>query len=76
VFAGLLPDPHNVHVLHLLFALCHWHGLAKLHLHTDETLDIFERVTKDLCNRICSFVTDICPHFATKELQREAKARR
>ena len=60
----------------MLFLLCHWHGLAKLHLHTDETLDIFEKVTKDLCDCIRSFTSDTCSHFATKELAREAEARR
>ena len=76
VFAGLLPDPHNAQVLRLLFVLCHWHALAKLRMHTDETLDIFEVVTKDLGDHIRSFVSDTCPHFATKELSREAEARR
>ena len=75
VFAALLPDPHDIQVLHLLFVLCHWHGLAKLRLHTDETLDVFERVTKDLCNRIRSFASDTCPSFTTMELSREAEAR-
>ena len=56
--------------------LCHWHGLAKLRLHTDETLDIFERVTKDLGSHIRSFASDTCPSFTTKELPREAEARR
>ena len=73
-FAALLPDPHNVQVLRLLFVLCHWHGLTKLRLHTDETLNIFEQVTKDLCNRICSFALDTCPSFVTMELPREAEA--
>ena len=63
-------------MLCLLFVLCHWHGLAKLRLHTDETLNIFEQVTKDLCNRIRSFASDICPSFATMELPRETEARR
>ena len=63
-------------MLRLLFLLCHWHGLAKLRLHTDETLDIFEQVTKDLCNRIRSFALDTCPSFATVELPRETEARR
>ena len=76
VFAGLLPDPHNARVLRLLFVLCHWHALAKLRMHTDETLDIFEGVTKDLGDHIRSFVSDTCPNFATKELSCEAEARR
>ena len=63
-------------MLRLLFVLCHWHGLAKLRLHTDETLKIFEQVTKDLGNRIRGFASDTCSCFATKELPREAQARR
>ena len=76
VFAGLLPDTHNAQVLHLLFVLCHWHALAKLCLHTDKMLDIFESVTKELGNHIHIFVSDTCPCFATKELPREVEARR
>ena len=75
VFEGLFPDPHNTQVLRLLFLLCHWHGLAKLRLHTDETLIIFEKVTRDLGDCIRSFTSDTCPHFTTKELAREAEAR-
>ena len=72
---GLLPDPHNVQVLCLLFVLCHWHGLTKLCLHTDETLEIFEKVTKDLGNCIHMFAMDACPSFTTKELSHEVEAR-
>ena len=61
-------------ILRLLFLLCHWHGLAKLRLHTDETLNIFEKVTRDLGDCIRSFASDTCPHFTTKELAREAEA--
>ena len=68
-----MPNPHNAQVLRLLFVLCHWHGLAKLCLHTDETLGIFERVTKDLGNCIRSFALDTCPCFTTKELPCEAQ---
>ena len=63
-------------MLRLLYALCHWHGLTKLRLHTEETLDIFERVTKNLGNRIRDFALDTCPSFVTKKLAREAEAQR
>ena len=56
--------------------LCHWHGLAKLRLHTDTTLNIFEAVTVDLGNSIRMFASDTCASFAMKELPREAEARR
>lgn len=73
-FSGLLPDPHNAQVLRLLFVLSHWHGLAKLRLHTDETIHILDMVTKDLGNCICSFASNTSPASATKELPREAAA--
>jgi hypothetical protein len=62
-------------VLRLLFVLCHWHGLAKLRLHTDETLDILEMVTKDLGERVRDFAFNTSSSFPTKELRREAEAR-
>ncbi|KIK19797.1 hypothetical protein PISMIDRAFT_106967, partial [Pisolithus microcarpus 441] len=45
VFEGLLPEPHNSSVLELLCTLCHWHGFAKLHMHTDETLRVMDDLT-------------------------------
>lgn len=75
VFAGLLPEPQNTQVTQLLFVLCHWHGLAKLRLHTDETLHALDMVTKDLGDRIRNFASDTCRTFATKELPRETASR-
>jgi len=40
VFDHLLPEPHNVHALKLLFDLAHWHALAKLCMHADTTLEL------------------------------------
>ena len=73
VFAGLLPEPHNEQVLKLLFMLAHWHGLAKLRMHTDDTLCILEDVTREVGNEIRRFVNETCPAFSTRELQREAE---
>lgn len=75
VFAGLLPEPQNGQVLKLLFVLAHWHGLAKLRLHTDETLRILEDVTGEVGNEIRRFVDETCAAFSTRELQREAECR-
>ena len=69
VFEGLLPDPHNTAVLDLLFLLCHWHRLAKLQMHTDETLEIMDNVTKSLGNTICAFEANACLVFRTRELK-------
>ncbi|KIJ19685.1 hypothetical protein PAXINDRAFT_8170 [Paxillus involutus ATCC 200175] len=45
-------------------------------MHTDETLDILENVTKALGEELRKFVAETCPAFATKELQHEAECRR
>jgi hypothetical protein len=76
VFEGLFPDPHSTAVLQLLFLLCHWHALAKLRMHTDETLCVMDSVTQSLGDAIRSFVADTCPAFDSKELKGEAEGRR
>lgn len=76
VFEGLLPEPHNTQVLTLLYHFGHWHGLAKLRLHTDETLAILDNLTTVLGNDLRTFKVKTCAAFKTKELQREADARR
>jgi hypothetical protein len=55
--------------------MAHWHGLAKLRMHHDLTLDAMESVTVSLGKLLRSFSTVTCPAFATKELHREADAR-
>jgi hypothetical protein len=75
VFDGLLPEPHNSAVLDLLFVMAHWHGLAKLRMHHDLTLDILDAVTVSLGKLLRSFSNVTCSAFETKELRREAAAR-
>ena len=59
----------------LLFLLCYWHGLAKLHMHTDDTLGLMELVTVMLGNHLCTFTSETCTAFSTKELCHKAEAR-
>lgn len=59
----------------LLFELAHWHGLAKLHMHTDVTLDIASHVTRSLGNSLRTFEEKTCAAFETRELERERAAR-
>ena len=73
-FKNLFPDPHNTQVIKLLFLLAHWHSLAKLRLHTDETLTVFEKVTICLGEELRTFMKVTCAAFSTKELRREAEA--
>ncbi|KAG2155200.1 uncharacterized protein EDB93DRAFT_1247691 [Suillus bovinus] len=48
VFDGLLPVPHNKVLMNLLFTMSHWHGLAKLRMHSDITLKILDQQTTHL----------------------------
>lgn len=75
MFDGLLPEPHNRAILDLLFVMAHWHGLAKLRMHHDLTLEIMESVTVSLGRLLRSFSDITCSAFDTKELRREADAR-
>jgi hypothetical protein len=75
VFDGLLPEPHNTEVLHLLFISAHWHALAKLRLHNDFTLDILDSEARALGQQLCDFNNTTCSAFVTRELPREYKAR-
>src|ERR1700723_3228028 len=75
-FDGLLPEPHNSIFQNLLFLCCHWHGLAKLRTHSDLTLDIMDDVTSSLGETFRQFNADVCSAYSTKELAREATARR
>jgi hypothetical protein len=53
----------------------HWHGLAKLRLHTDATLDIMDRMTALLGQAFREFKMKTCSAFTTQELQKEINAR-
>jgi hypothetical protein len=52
-----------------------WHGLAKLRMHTDATLDILDEITTTLGNALRQFSKETCSTFATHELKRETAAR-
>lgn len=59
----------------LLFILAHWHGLAKLRLHTDDTLHHLDKLTSDLGNQFRTFQAKTCSAYKTQELPRETRAR-
>lgn len=75
VFDGLFPAPHNRIVQQLLFACAHWHGLAKLRLHTDHTLNFLEKATGTLRTKFQAFEQKTCSAHTTRELPREAMQR-
>ncbi|KAF7974005.1 hypothetical protein HWV62_13627 [Athelia sp. TMB] len=76
VFDGLLPEPHNTNILKLLFECAHWHGLAKLRLHIDPTLDLLDSATIRLARQFRAFSRKTCGFFETKELKRELESRK
>lgn len=59
----------------LLFTCAEWHGLAKLRMHTDQTLDIFDSTTIRIGAELRFFADSTCLAFDTKELQKEKAAR-
>jgi hypothetical protein len=64
-----------MHILMVLFDLAHWHGLAKLRMHTDSTLGRLSQATTTLGDRLRTFQEQTCAVFPTRELQREHAAR-
>jgi hypothetical protein len=75
VFEGLLPDPHNQIVMDLLFTMAHWHGLAKLRMHSDLTLDVLDLETTKLGAQFRQFKEKVCSAYNTQELNREVDTR-
>lgn len=74
VFDGLLPEPHNTIILRLLFICAHLHGLAKLRMHTANTLDIFDEATRRIGAEFRALKRKTCAAFATTELDCEQDA--
>lgn len=55
--------------------MAQWHGLAKLRLHTEETLIYLDKLTTALGDQLRKFKKRTCSLFETKELPREVQAR-
>ncbi|TFY52773.1 hypothetical protein EVJ58_g9823 [Rhodofomes roseus] len=75
VVEGMLPPPHDDLVSKLLFVLAFWHGLAKLRLHTEETVAIFHAITRTLGKTTRAFHRTTCEFYETRELPKEEAAR-
>lgn len=55
--------------------MAHWHGLAKLRMHSDFTLEILDRETTKLGEQFRQFKAKVCTAYRTHELDREVDAR-
>ena len=58
----------------LLFRLAEWHSLAKLRLHSDDSLGLLDQSLKKLSVQLRRFVKVTCAAFETKELPSEVMA--
>jgi hypothetical protein len=59
----------------ILYRFSEWHALAKLRMHTEDSLELMEERTKELGELLRQFRQFTCTKFGTVELQREADAR-
>ncbi|EIW82687.1 hypothetical protein CONPUDRAFT_52845, partial [Coniophora puteana RWD-64-598 SS2] len=76
VFESVFPDKSHRRVISdLLFELATWHALAKLRLHTDDTLKVFDVSTAELGRLMRQFQHEVCPDYDTCELPPETAAR-
>ncbi|KAG6825681.1 hypothetical protein H0H92_002838 [Tricholoma furcatifolium] len=71
---GLLKEPHNMHLMKLLFWTAEWHAYAKLRMHTESTLKDLAALTKEFGQLMRQFRNLTCDHFETFELPHEAHA--
>jgi len=75
VFEGLFPPPYDKSVADLLFVFTYWHGVCKLRMHTDSTIELLEDLTRQFGSLIQRFAADTS-EIPTVELPKEADARR
>jgi hypothetical protein len=76
VFEGLFPDGHDNIIRVLLFRMAQWHALAKLRLHSEDTLALLDDALRTLANQLRHFQTATCSAFCTTELPSETALRR
>ncbi|KAK6984281.1 hypothetical protein R3P38DRAFT_2806647 [Favolaschia claudopus] len=75
VFEGLVPEPHNTHILDLIHTFATFHAYAKLRLHTTSTIEVFREVTTELGADARTFQEETCAKHTTFELPSEMRKR-
>ena len=75
VFKGLLPPHHEEVVQTLLFRLAEWQALAKLRMHTNNTLALLHQALRWLGAQVRKFQWVTCSAFQTHELPEEMARR-
>ena len=74
-FQGLFPDKHDNVIRILLFRMAEWHALAKMRLHSEDTLFLLDRSLRRLGTQLRKFSRFTCSAFQTMELPGEVAAR-
>ncbi|KAJ7460375.1 hypothetical protein B0H11DRAFT_1736723 [Mycena galericulata] len=72
---GLLPEPFNSRLMTMLFRLSEWNAFAKMRIHTDTTLDLFQTSTTVVGRELRSFAGTTQAKYKTVELPGESAAR-
>lgn len=54
-FEGLFPPEHDTIIRVLLFRLAEWHALAKLRLHSDDSLALLDGTLRQLADQFRKF---------------------
>ena len=74
-FESLFPPEHDSVIRTLLFRLAQWHALAKLRLHTDDSLRYLDDTTRLLGLQLRKFQDFTCNAFHTMKSPSETAAR-
>lgn len=72
---ALLDHEDNEIIANLIFELANWHALAKLRLHTEDTLQLLAAATRTLGKALRVFRNETCERYDTRELPKEEAAR-
>ncbi|KAJ7138764.1 hypothetical protein C8R43DRAFT_1131929 [Mycena crocata] len=72
---GLLPEPFNSRLMTMLFRLSEWNAFAKMRMHTETTLGLFETSTTVIGRELRSFASTTQSEFKTVELPGETASR-
>ncbi|KAG2037990.1 hypothetical protein BDR03DRAFT_862866 [Suillus americanus] len=59
-FEGLFPEEHDNIVRVLLFYMAEWHALAKMRLHSDDTLQLLDQSLRRLGTQLRKFSQFTC----------------
>ncbi|KLO04861.1 hypothetical protein SCHPADRAFT_840114 [Schizopora paradoxa] len=74
-FEGLLDEPDNSIILNMLYTMCQFHSIAKLQMHTEETVGRLRKVITTLGNDLRTFQLEVCVKYETFETSSEVQAR-